>query len=148
MRSAKLPISMRQYRRCDETKRVSTVVGGRIGSQARPVGPTDTTGDEERVPAMHLHRFRRKARRRELEEEHQPKGEEAGAGGEAGEQPRPVVPAGVDATAPRERDSEWPWWLSSPATEGDAADRVSEDVGRPSPVKRDESDEPMSLAAA
>jgi hypothetical protein len=96
---------------------------------------------------MHLDLFQHETRRREFEDDHRPNGEHPEAS-EVDEQPRLVAPAGAAATALREPDSEWPWWLSSPATDGDPSSRVSADSDRPSRVKRDESDEPTSPTAA
>ena len=96
---------------------------------------------------MHLNLFRHKTRGREFEDDHRPNGEHPEAS-EVGRATPPGRTGRLGSYSLEKPDSEWPWWLSSPATDGDPSSRVSADSDRPSRVKRDESDEPTSPTAA
>jgi hypothetical protein len=101
---------------------------------------------EKGVPSMNLH-IRRK---RKFDDERQPNRKRR-EGRESGDRPDVVGSTGAAAMRTNEPDSEWPWWLSLPTTEGDPASRVSDgpwEVGRPLPAQDDESDQPTSLPAA
>jgi hypothetical protein len=99
---------------------------------------------------MSLHLFRHKSRRHEFEDEHQPNAK-GRLGSESGDRPHVVAPTDLAAPSLREPDTDWPWWLSSPETEGTPSSRVwdwAAPEGQPLPVQHAESGEPTSLPAA
>jgi hypothetical protein len=94
------------------------------------------------------HLFRLKTRRPEHDEAHQPKRTRLESG-ESRERADPVASTGVAAAPPRDTESEWPWWLSSPTEDAsNPGPDDAEDIGRRWSLEYDESDEPTSLPAA
>jgi hypothetical protein len=98
---------------------------------------------------MHLRLFRHTTRRREFDEEHQPRKRPEST--DNGRQRRVVAPTGAVAMRTREAESEWPWWLSSPTSESASwgpglAGEV--DAGRRWSLRQDDSDEPTLRPAA
>src|SRR5262245_43177616 len=107
---------------------------------------------ERGVPSMHLRLLRHKAPQHEVEDGHQPNRKRLESG-TSEHQRRVVAPMAAATARSREAEagSEWPWWLSLPATGAGATGRGSDDdadLGRRWSLQQDESDDPTSLPAA
>jgi hypothetical protein len=97
---------------------------------------------------MHLRLLRHKTGQHDLEEEHEATGTCLDSS-VSGHERRVVVPTGAAIARLREAEPEWPWWLSSPATDvAEGGSNGEADVGRRWSLQQDETDEPTSLPAA